>query len=441
MRRVVRMTAVACGFLAVGGTVAWATGLTNFGFVGSDGTITACVQNSNGNVRFIDSTSAIKDLSSCRSGESSVSFNQVGQQGPQGPQGPPGSPPGPAHVLVDCSAGQSVSQALNQNADATNLQIAIKGTCTEFVNISRDNVSLNAVSAGDGLAAPGNGPALFIRGRLNRIDGLTITGGAGLNVSGGQVDVNNATISGGSSAVSAGGNGNASVSNSTLSAANEVVHAAQGGSVQLNNVTVLGAGAGSDGIVAQTGGSVTSFGGDVSGARFAVIAYPGGSAEIDDGTIHDNLNGGLFAFGGGIHASGGSVTRSTFAGASAAAGGVLILSSGIDIAHNSVGVESDGGHILIQDGAIVENNAQDGVRATNASSVSIVNGATFIRNNGGDGVHLSGTTVASLDAGQVITGNGAWGIFCDGPPNVALIRGDSSGVSGNSAGQVACSTG
>src|SRR5579872_1794452 len=158
MGRVLRMLLTAAVILAVGGTVAWATGVARFGFVASDGTITACVQNSNGNVRFIDPTSATKDLSSCRSGESSVSFNQAGQQGPQGPQGPPGSAPGPAHVLVDCSAGQTVSQAIDQNANATSLQIAIKGTCTENVNISRDNVSLNAVSPGDGLAAPGNGP-------------------------------------------------------------------------------------------------------------------------------------------------------------------------------------------------------------------------------------------------------------------------------------------
>src|SRR5665213_1870367 len=130
MARLLRVAIVVCVLFGVGGTVAWATGLASFGFVGSDGSITACVQNSNGNVRFTAPSSTKRDLSSCRNDESTVVLNQKGQKGdtgpqgvpgPQGPQGvpgqqgPPGSSPGPAHVLVDCAAGQSVQQALNDN--------------------------------------------------------------------------------------------------------------------------------------------------------------------------------------------------------------------------------------------------------------------------------------------------------------------------------------
>ena len=80
-----RMLFVAAGILAVGGTVAWATGLASFGFVGSDGSITACVSNANGSVRLVDPSTT-----TCKSSESTVTFNQKGQTGDTGPQGPRG---------------------------------------------------------------------------------------------------------------------------------------------------------------------------------------------------------------------------------------------------------------------------------------------------------------------------------------------------------------
>ncbi len=80
MGRLLRIALVACGVLATGATLAWASNLTSFGFVGSDGTITACVGNANGNVRFTDPSTA-----SCRNNESTVVLNQRGPQGPPGP--------------------------------------------------------------------------------------------------------------------------------------------------------------------------------------------------------------------------------------------------------------------------------------------------------------------------------------------------------------------
>lgn len=440
MGRVLRMLLAAAAILAVGSTVAWATGLTSFGFVGGDGTITACVQNSNGNMRLIDPSSATKDLNSCRSDESQVVFNQKGQKGDTGPQGPPGSSPGPASVTVDCAAGQSVQQALDANASATSIDITIKGTCRESININRDDVSLNAFSSGDGLAtAASPQPVVAINGRRVRINGLTITGGSGVGVFGGQANVDNVSISGGGNAISVGGAGNANVSNSTLTAANEVVHAGQGGSVRLNNVTVRGSGAGSDAVVVQAGGTATAFGSDISGARHGVITSPGGSAEIDNTAIHDNTGSGLFAFGGSISAHGGSVTGSAEAGVSAYAGGYVDLTSGIRVASNNIGVATYGGRILIQNGVVIENNTGDGLQVSSASYAAVEGPAT-IQNNTGNGVHISDNSVASFNSGDQITGNTGWGIFCDGAPSNPLIIGfwPITGATGNTAGDVHC---
>jgi hypothetical protein len=442
MGRFVRVALLACGFLAVGGTVAWASGLTSFGFVGSDGSITACVQNSNGSVRFTDPSSMRSDLNSCRNSESTVVLNQKGQKGDPGSQGPPGSSPGSAHVMVDCTAGGSVQQALDDNADATSVDIVVKGTCKESVNIGRDNVSLDAFSAGDGLAGQNpDQPVLAVEGRRVQINGLTITGGSGLGVFGGQVQANNVSISGGSNALNVNSGGNASISTSTLTATNDVVNAEQGGSVQLNGVTVQGTSNGFA-VAVGTGGTVSVGQSTISGARDGVIASPGGSAQINNTTIKNNTENGLFAFGGSIQASGGSITGTAGPGVSAYAGGYVDLFSGIRIASNNIGVATFGGRVLIQNGVVIENNTGDGLQVSSASSAAVEGPAT-IQNNAGNGVHIQDNSVASFGPSVQITGNGGWGIFCDGPPSNPLIIGapDPTDVSPNTSGGINCKHG
>lgn len=80
---------------------------------------------------------------------------------------------GGGSVTVDCSTGGSVSQALAAGAK----QITVRGTCTESVDVSRDDVTL--------LGEPGatiRGPdpsvnTINVRGNRVTIDGLSVTGG------------------------------------------------------------------------------------------------------------------------------------------------------------------------------------------------------------------------------------------------------------------------
>src|SRR5579859_720010 len=166
--RFIWMTLAACGVLAVGVSVSWAAGLTSLGFVGSDGTITSCVNNTNGSVRFIDPTSKNKNLNSCKPGETQV---------------PVASPPQPQEVTVDCTAGKT-GQDITQLIDKVNgdsevpLTVDIKGTCTGGVSIGRDNVDLQPVSPGaGGISAPSGAPAVFIDdARHVSIQGLQLNG-------------------------------------------------------------------------------------------------------------------------------------------------------------------------------------------------------------------------------------------------------------------------
>jgi len=80
---------------------------------------------------------------------------------------------------VDCSRGQSISQALEHALPARKLMLIVRGTCTESVLIDRDDVVLQGDSKVGGTV---NGPdatvdTILIRGSRITISGLTITGG------------------------------------------------------------------------------------------------------------------------------------------------------------------------------------------------------------------------------------------------------------------------
>ena len=93
---------------------------------------------------------------------------------------------------------------------------------------------------------------------------------------------------------------------------------------------------------------------------------------------------------------------------------------------------------MVQDGGIIENNTGGhGINLAGASSLRMRGGAV-VRGNSGDGIHLSDTSVAEVDNTNQITGNGGHGIACDGPPSVAVIRGNPGTVSGNAAPQILC---
>lgn len=453
MRRLIRTTLLACGLLVVGGTVAWATGLTGFGFVGSDGTITACVQNSNGNVRFVDPAATKRDLNSCRADESLVVLNQTGPKGDPGPPGPPGSSPGPASVEVDCSAGQSIQQAIDEADPIQPLTVTVKGTCTEEVRISRSNLTLTAESAGDGIQAPAGGfAAVSLNGaRSVTLDGLTLTGGNstlsafnGSSFTGFDLQLSGA----GSTAVDVGLGSSGQLNDpSIVGAGQNGIQAHDGGSVSVQGGTVSDSGA--FGIGAQ-GGSV-SLGGGVSvtgSGQIGVYAAFGGSIDASSLTVSGSVGSGVMANeGGSIHLNGGFgsgvlIENNGQQGVSANNNGAVDISNGTHVTGNAGGgVMSYDSSAVQVEGAVVDDNSGNGVSLDNASSAEIHD--STISGNSGDGVHVSDTSVAQFgypSGNNTVVGNGGWGVRCDGAPSVALIRFPVGTVTGNDAGAVDCPT-
>jgi len=78
--------------LLVGALVLAGIGVANAQIPAQDGTISSCYTKSTGGIRIVDAAST-----NCKSGETSLTWNQQGNTGPQGPVGPQGAtgPAGP----------------------------------------------------------------------------------------------------------------------------------------------------------------------------------------------------------------------------------------------------------------------------------------------------------------------------------------------------------
>jgi len=373
-----RLTGISALVVIASATVAYAVGGGGGGV--NPAPIIGCVNDQSGFVRIVSSSTQF------RPSEHLVQFEPFA---------------GPASLSVDCTAGQSVNQALGSVSPiAPSVSITIKGICTASVSINRDNVTLQGADTSSGLQSPSsNSDVLSIGSARNiSINQLILQGGGtGLGAgSGAIVSVNGGVIR----------------NNSTFAA-----FAHDGGSIHLD------------------GGVLIS--GTAAGCCQAVAAFGGSSVSIQHATIQNNPNNlGVFAFvGASIDIGPGALVQNT-GGASAADGGSLSVREG-HVTHNSSGVSADGAHLLIQDGALIDHNSGSGVSLRNGSTLRMQNAT--VNANGQNGIELRDTSTADL-SGISSTNNGGWGILCEGPPAVAQILTETGigNVSGNTAGQINC---
>lgn len=413
---------IGCGVGVAGGGVAYATGAIG----GSPDAIIGCAKNVNGQLRIVG------DASQCLASEHAVAFAA------------PQAPTGPQSVLVDCAAGQTVQQALADTMSASSVDIAVKGTCTEAVQVGRDNVSLYGVSPGDGLQAPSPGATVLQLGSVRKINlfQLTLSGGrTGLSAGPGAIfNGNDLTVTGSSNFGVLVANASAGfLNNSTINGAGEGIAASGAGAIGFNGGTIKNSG--TNAVHASNGGSVQLGGGVlVTDTGFhGVVAQTGGSVEVQQGTVQNSNGTGVFAFqGGSVHVNQNALVQNNrFGGVGANAGSAEV--DGHVTGNGGCGVCGyNGGHLTVQDGALIDANNGDGIQAGVGSTVAVQRAT--VTNNANAGIHLQGTASAGFDPNNTITGNGTWGIFCDGPPAVAQIQ-DPQGVgtiSGNAAGQIHC---
>lgn len=387
-------------------------------------TVTGCVANTTGALRIVNSPDE------CRVNEHPITL-----AGPQVPQ----------IVAVDCTMGQSINAALAAAPINLPLTISITGTCTESVQINRDNVYLRGTSPGSGVTAPDPGaPALDIGGRYVSLRNLSIAGGQGIQVS------NEAAVDAVDVTVKDAAQNGITVGNSSHAELNSVsidhslgngIFVLNGGSVSLYSVTVSNSGASA---VLADGGHVKMNDTTVTGSVDAagVNLTNGSSATINASIIENSASYGLSAESSTATVNSGTIQDNGQFGVSAAHGGSIQLTQ-VRITSNAGGAfAGNGGSLLFLNGVEVDHNTGDGVALTGGSSADFEGGAS-VHDNSGDGISISDVSNAQFQSNTgltSITNNGMWGVLCQSAPAVALITGEPSTVTGNGDGQLDCPT-
>ena len=385
-RRGLAVAAVAA-VVAVGGGVAYATGIVPPAATGS--TVVACVQKENGSVRIVSSAAL------CHPVETAVTL---------------ATPPHPTVETVNCGTGQVLQQAINAADPTQPLTITILGTCAETVSISRDHVTLTSGSAGSGI----NGGLDVGGGRWVNLQGIKISG-SGANgfaifaVDGALVNGQNNQIDGN-------------------------VYAEQDTDLGFGSLTMDGC---SHGLNAQWGSVIEVSGGSISGCtEEAVHAGSDSGIWLDGVTVSGSANPGVAVDGGSTVTLSDDVLSNDAGDGGPAIndddGSVSV--SNTSVSGSDIGLQvNDGGHADVNGTSVISGNGI-GIFVKGGSTVAV--GGT-VKNNSDDGISLSDTSVATLDD-PTVTGNTGWGVHCDASPSVAVIRGDSSDVSGNTGGNVDC---
>jgi hypothetical protein len=362
-------------------------------------------------------------------------------------------------VEVDCTAGESIAQALTSGNQAKRLVIVVRGTCTESVQIERDDVTVRGDATGGAIHGP---------------DATVNT----VNVTGHRVTLETLTVSGGRNGISATGATNLTLRGATVQSTgrNGIVYA--GGSSGTVDDCVVQSNA-RDGVSVDAA-SVTIINSTISqNARMGVLVALGAAARIGvdirnvaaGNTISQNGTSGIALGSGGTaliamnqiignggqgvsvvesrvdmpggNTISGNATQGVFARASSVQfGGPALGFSSVNTISGNGGATSAGGvfaflgsSVVVRD-AVISNNMGPGLVFSLRSQGQMF-GST-IQNNSGDGIRLLlGSALLPLAPGSTVSGNTGWGIQCfDAESSVVNAFPPFLTLSGNIAGDV-----
>ena len=274
-------------------------------------------------------------------------------------------------VTVDCSRGQTIADALKQGDSRKPLVVIVRGTCSEFVMITRSDVTLRGQSIEDSVVSgPGtSAPAILIQADRVNLEQMTVTGGA-----------NGVVLSGPFGA-------------------------------SMTHVVVRDPSSGSA-VLVRAGGDLGVSACTLTQANIGLQLQRGGSARVfSDTEIRDNDNAGVFA---GVNSTvnvgdGSKVTGNGGHGIEVQTGSQANISNS-EIAYNQTGVLVSGpSGASIGGGKSIHHNREHGVLAQAGAVLSVY--GTTVEHNGQIGVfgYLGATVVMG---GNEITDNGGTGVFC-----------------------------
>ena len=345
---------------------------------------------------------------------------------------------------VDCNRGQKIATALQQGDFRKPVVINVRGTCTEFVSITRDFVTLRGDPAAELVAPAQNADLVVVDAKRVTLENLTLTGGAyGVrNNQSFSLGINNCVIQGTRSDGLRGFVGDVRLMNTTIQNAggagvylsrgasagisqnSQILANAGAGIVADGNSTVIVSGStisgnGSNGVQLQNG-SEGSFSGSVIEASRAVGVFVGPSASValNATTIRGNGTGdgpqgdGIMLWGGSRgQISGDVVVIENRDDGIDVAGASSAYIFGSEIARNGgTGILGYMGANLVLGNLVIENNAV-GVFCSVNCAAQMEN--MSIHGNAGDGINLSFDSTLMLVGPPIdVADNGGWGLYC-----------------------------
>ena len=370
-------------------------------------------------------------------------------------------------VNVDCASGENIARALSRtNVLDRRMIIVVSGTCTENVTIERDDVVLRVTSSGGGVsAANATNPAILInaarRVALENIavsgghDGVRITAGAAATIRSGSI--RNAGFAG----VRVDNSSSAVIDGSTIEGHGQYGVTAVGSTVTVTSSGIRGNGF--SGVVSASGGALVlgqiddagnvCCGNTIENNRLdGVTVSRGATVRMYGNVVQGNgvatgRYGVLVGEESLVWMEGGNQLRGN--GSPTLGGGALVRASSLrtgfgdqpvtpqtnEISGNTNGIVAISANLQLQGGLVVTGNTLTGVSLDQGTRLRT--DGTSITGNGGHGISLSQTSgVAFIGGANNVSGNGGFGVICfDVGSHYA---GNTSGVSGNTQGQVNC---
>jgi hypothetical protein len=275
----------------------------------------------------------------------------------------------PIAYTVDCAKGQTIGAALARGDARKPLTVYVRGTCSEYVHITRDDVTLIGMPPGGAVSGPGNAaPAIHIQADRVFLQDLDVSGG---------------------------GTGVVIVGGPFLASMTRVVvhHPASGAAVVVRQ-----------GELALDGCTVTN------GANGLQLARGGTSRVIGGTEIRDNSGSGIYLSGNStvVVGSGTKILNNGQHGIQledGSQGGA----SGTEIAGNRSGVQATLSTLNLSGGNNIHDNREHGVVVV-AGAEAIVSNNSIVANglNGIIGYMGAGLVLHGND----IAGNGESGVYC-----------------------------
>lgn len=274
----------------------------------------------------------------------------------------------PIAYTVDCAKGQTIGAALARGDARKPLTVYVRGTCSEYVHVTRDDVTLVGIPPGGAVRGPGNeAPAIHIQADRVFLQDLDVSGGATAVVVGGPF---------------------------LASMTRVVVHHPASGAVVVVRQGELGL----DGCTVTNGANGLQLG-------------RGGSSRVLGGTeIRDNAGSGIYLSGNStVVVGGGTKILNNAQHGIQLEDGSQGGASGTEIAGNRSGVQATLSTVNLSGGNNIHDNREHGV-VVQAGAEAVVSNNSIVANglNGVIGYMGAGLVLRGND----IAGNGETGVYC-----------------------------